>query len=97
MTARDYHAIKRVILEHSTLANKMVDTDFVETQEFDEVMASEVNSVLEVPVDPDLGKGRKIIYLAVWLTSLGSVAFVIYFFAPALLDLLEVLQTEQDV
>jgi Zn-dependent protease len=97
LSARDYNAIKRVILEHSMLANKMVETDFVETQEFDEVMASEVNSVLEVPVVQDLLSGRKAIYLAVWLACIVSVAYVIYYFSPALLDLVELLQTNQDV
>ncbi len=97
LSERDYNAIKRVILEHSMLANKMVETDFVETQEFDEVMASEVNSVLEVPVVQDLLSGRKAIYLAVWLACIVSVAYVIYYFSPALLDLVELLQTKQDV
>jgi Zn-dependent protease len=97
LTGREYHAIKRVILEHSTLANKMVDTDFVETQEFDEVMASEVNSVLEVPVDPDLSTSSKVLYLLIWAVSLLSVAYVTYYFTPKLLELVELLQMEQDV
>jgi len=97
LTAREYHDIKRVILEHSALANKMMDTDFVHTQEFDEVMASEVNSVLEVPVDPDLSTGKKAFYLLIWLLSLLSVAYVIYFFSPKLVELVELLKMKQDV
>lgn len=97
LSSSEYHAIKRVILEHSTLANKMMDTDFVETQEFDEVMASEVNSVLEIPVEPDLSTGSKVLYLLIWLMSLMSVAYLTYFYAPKLLELVELLQSKRDV
>jgi len=97
LTNKEFNAIKRIILEHSTLANKMIGNDLVDTSEFDEVMASEVNSVLEVPVKQDLTSKRKAFYFLLWFFGILSVLIVGYLFAPRLMDLVELLQMDGDV
>lgn len=97
LSSREFNAIKRVILEQSALAKKMVDTDFVETPEFDDVMASEVNSILEVPVEHDLSTTRKAVYILTWMACFAVVAYTIYLFTPQMLELIEELRLENDV
>jgi Zn-dependent protease len=97
LSAREFNIIKRVILEQSTLTRKMLDTEFVDTQEFDEVMASEVNSILEVPVEMDLTMGKKLTYLITWLVCILGGAFIIIWFMPNLLELVEFLKLDGNV
>jgi Zn-dependent protease len=97
LSAREFNIIKRVILEQSTLTRKMLDTEFVDTQEFDEVMSSEVNSILEVPVEMDLTMGKKLTYLITWLVCILGVAFIIIWFMPNLLELVEFLKLDGNV
>lgn len=97
LSPSEYHTIKNVILEQSTLANKMMDSDVVQTQEFDDVMASEVNSVLEVPVEMDLSFSNKLGYFLTWLACLISVTLIMIYFTPRLLEMIELLNVEQDV
>lgn len=97
LSAKEFNAIKRVIMEQSTLARKMVDTDLADTPEFDEVMASEVNTILEVPVEMDLSLGRKLFYIFTWLICIFGVAFITIWFTPKLLELVELLKIERDV
>jgi Zn-dependent protease len=97
LSGMEFTAIKRVILEQSALTKKMIDTDFMNTPEFEEVMATEVNSVLEVPVLVDISLKRKVFYLLMWLICLVSVAAVTVVFSPKLIELVELLKLRQDV
>ena len=97
LTASEFNAIKRIILENSALAKKMVDTDFVATAEFDEVMASEVNSVLEVPVVEDMSMTKKILYTLIWLACFGVVIWTFYSNIPKLIEILEILKDAPEV
>jgi stage IV sporulation protein FB len=97
LTGSEYNAIKRVILENSALAKKMVDTDFVATPEFDEVMASEVNSVLEVPVVEDMSMAKKLLYTFTWLACFAAVIWVFYSNLPKLYEILEFLRDAPEV
>jgi hypothetical protein len=90
----DYNKIARVVLDHSTLAKKMSESGVIHTPEFDEVMASEVNSVLEVPVKKDMSMTRRFIYLSLWFGSMILVAAVFYRYFPKLIELAESLKTE---
>jgi stage IV sporulation protein FB len=97
LTASEFNAIKRIILENSALAKKMVDTDFVATPEFDEVMASEVNSVLEVPVLEDMSMAKKMLYTFTWLACFAAVIWVFYSNLPKLYEILEFLKDAPEV
>ncbi len=97
LSNQEFSKIKRVILEQSTLAKKMIDTDFVETPEFDEVMASEVNSILEVPVERDLNAKVKFAYLFTWLACIVGTVYVVITFLPKLTELIQLLKIDGDV
>lgn len=90
----DYRKIASVVLDHSTLAKKMTESDMIYTPEFEELMASEVNSVLEVPVKTDMSTTRRIFYLTAWFGSMVAVTVVFYQYFPKLIELAENLKAE---
>jgi Zn-dependent protease len=97
LSSSEFNAIKRVVLENSALAKKMVDSDFVATPEFDEVMASEVNSVLETPVVEDMSLLKKLLYLSLWIASFVLVIWVFYSNIPKLLEIIEMLRDAPEI
>lgn len=97
LTSSEFIAIKRVILENSTLAKKMMESDVVATPEFEEVMASEVNSVLEVPLIEDMSNTNKILYLATWLACFLGVLWVFYSNYPKMLELIDLLKNGTEI
>ncbi len=92
LSGTEFNAIKRVILENSALAKKMIDSDVVATPEFEEVMASEVNSVLETPVIEDMSPAKKMLYAATWIVCIVGVFWVFYANYPKLIELLDFLK-----
>jgi len=60
-------------------------------------MASEVNSVLEVPVIEDMSFNKKIFYSLTWLGSIALVIWVFYSNYPKLLELLTFIKNESAV
>lgn len=76
LSNRDYVKIKNVVLEHTPALRKFLDQ--VSTEESDPVMASQVNSMLEVPLKQDASIFFKIILVLLWMLSFA--APVILFF-----------------
>lgn len=97
LTSSEFESIKRVVLENSALAKKMVDSDFVATPEFDEVMASEVNSVLELPVVEDMSLTKKILYASTWMACFIIVVWVFSSNLPKLREIIELLNNAPEV
>jgi Zn-dependent protease len=97
LTTSEFNAIKRVILENSALAKKMVDSDVVATPEFEEVMASEVNSVLETPVIEDMSLAKKVLYAGIWLACFVGVIWVFYVNLPKLVELIDFLKNGTEI
>jgi stage IV sporulation protein FB len=97
LSGSEFNAIKRVILENSALAKKMVDSDFVATPEFDEVMASEVNSVLETPVVVDMSLTKKLIYTSIWVACFVLVVWVFYSNLPKVMEIIEFLKDVPEI
>ena len=97
LTIREYNSIKNVILEQSSLANKMADSEIAHSAEFEELMASEVNSVLEVPVEMDLSMKSKILYLFTWLICLAGVAYITFDYLPKQLEMIRMLKMDSNV
>ena len=76
LSNKDYVKIKNVVLEHTPALRKFLDQ--VSTEESDPVMASQVNSMLEVPLKQDASIFFKIILVLLWMLSFA--APVILFF-----------------
>lgn len=97
LTGSEFNAIKRVILENSALAKKMIDSDVVATPEFEEVMASEVKSVLETPVIEDMSLAKKVLYAGIWLACFVGVIWVFYVNLPKLVELIDFLKNGTEI
>ena len=76
LSNKDYVKIKNVVLEHTPALRKFMDQ--VTTEESDPVMASQVNSMLEVPLKQDASIFFKIVLILLWMLSFA--APVILFF-----------------
>lgn len=76
LSNRDFVKIKNVVLEHTPALRKFMDQ--VTSEEFDPIIASQVNSMLEVPLKQDASLFFKIMLVGMWILSFA--APVILFF-----------------
>ncbi|MEJ6583804.1 MAG: hypothetical protein QNL61_09115 [Crocinitomicaceae bacterium] len=76
LSNKDFVKIKNVVLEHTPALKKFVDQ--VTSEESDPILASQVNSMLEVPLKQDASLFFKIILVLIWMLSFA--APVILFF-----------------
>jgi stage IV sporulation protein FB len=77
LSDKDFFLMKQEIIQHSTPLKKLTESDMVDEEELEELIASEVNQVLETPVAKDLGGLGKMAYLAIWF---GGILLCLYLF-----------------
>ena len=70
LSNKDYVKIKNVVLEHTPALRKFIDQ--VTSEESDPIMASQVNSMLEVPLKQDASVLFKIILVLLWMLSFAT-------------------------
>ena len=70
LSNKDYLKIKNVVLEHTPALKKFMDQ--VTSEESDPVMASQVNSMLEVPLKQDASIFFKCMLVLLWMLSFAS-------------------------
>lgn len=76
LSNRDFMKIKEVLIEHTPPLRKFLDD--VPSDESDPIMASQVNNVLNTPIERDASLGFKLMILLVWLCSF-AVPVLLYF------------------
>lgn len=70
LSNRDFVKIKNVVLDHTPALRKFMDQ--VTTEESDPVIASQVNSMLEVPLKKDASFLFKLILILLWILSFAT-------------------------
>lgn len=70
LSNKDYLKIKNVVLEHTPALRKFMDQ--VTSEESDPIMASQVNSMLEVPLKQDASILFKIMLVLLWMLSFAT-------------------------
>lgn len=70
LSNRDFVKIKNVLLEHTPALKKFIDQ--VSSEESDPVLASQVNSMLEVPLKQDASILFRILLVFLWLLSFAT-------------------------
>jgi stage IV sporulation protein FB len=77
LSDKDFYLMKQELLQHSTPLRKLAETDMVDEDELEDMIASEVNQTLETPVEKDLTVFRKIFFFSVWV---GAILLCLYLF-----------------
>lgn len=70
LSNRDFVKIKNVLLEHTPALRKFIDQ--VSSEESDPIIASQVNSMLEVPLKQDASVFFKVFLILFWLLSFAT-------------------------
>jgi len=77
LSNKDFSKIKEIVLQHTPALAKYMEV--AESEELDQIIASQVNNVLVTPTKPDAGTFFKIIVVLTWLLAIAS-PVILYFF-----------------
>lgn len=70
LSDRDYFYIKGIFVEHSPTVKKIMNTGAVDDEELDQLIASDICDVLEVPSKNDLSSVGKFVFASLWLLGI---------------------------
>jgi stage IV sporulation protein FB len=84
LSDKDFFYLKEVFIEHSTTLKKFIKSGAIDDRELDNIIASEVNQVLETPSDKDIKGLNKFLFVFIWLLGLGLAFFSFYAHANGL-------------
>jgi stage IV sporulation protein FB len=77
LTDREFFLMKQEVIAQSTPLKKLTESDMVDEEELEELIASEVNQALETPVVKDVSVWGKVVFFTVWI---GGIALCLYLF-----------------
>ncbi len=93
LTDKEYFHLKEVFLQHSPTVRKIQDSGAIDDKEIDDLIASNINQVLEVPAKRDITIPLRILYILLWLGGIAVTISLFWIFKEDINNFLSGIQT----